>query len=375
MDSKNPSRFSLILLLIISSILFLQSSADGSGSVYFLDSSTHHYFQSPSSEPKSMSLPEVGAAISVLLGFAPPSTLSSMSSEKLNEVLVANPFNRPYAVFSLEINRFGDKHPELGSDLFSKALKREVTIEDAEIQLSDENELSLVSLNEPVTADMELSDADLTDFASWLGGTYLNTAPEPLTGELTVPLANGVQIKLHMSKKADREFTRSLIALNQNVWRAVTLHEDLAGSIPTPAELIEGRFDGLKAFEEHYGTDDIVQEGAELLVTALSKIYDSLKTLYKGQLVGVVIFNRSPAKESDTMLTVKFTMRPTSRLLEEKEGSHDASLLIAEVLLVRRTLAWITGIIFLISTLMGTWFLLYMPLTRDTLLYSNVKLD
>ena len=34
-------------------------------------------------QSKSMSLPEVGAAISVLLGFAPPSTLSSESSEKV----------------------------------------------------------------------------------------------------------------------------------------------------------------------------------------------------------------------------------------------------------------------------------------------------
>ncbi|XP_071706484.1 uncharacterized protein [Rutidosis leptorrhynchoides] len=322
-----------------------------------------------------MSLLEVGAAISVLLGFEPPSTLSYASSEKLNEVLMANPFIRPHAVFLLEINGFGDKQLEVGSDdVFSSALKSEVVTEDAEIQLSDEDDVSLVSLNEPLSADMEFTDKDLTDFASWLGGSYVNVASEPLTGELTVPLANDVQLKLHMSKKADQEFTKSIISLIRNVERAVQLHEDLAGRSPMPAELIKGRFDGFKAFQEHYGTNDIVQRGAELLVTSVSKIYDFLQRTYEGQIVGVVVFNGSPAEESDMMLSVKYTTRPSPRWLEEKEGSRD-SVLIAEVLLVRRTLAWITGIILLISTLMGVWFLLYMPITRDTLLYSNVKLD
>ncbi|KAI3746914.1 hypothetical protein L6452_09356 [Arctium lappa] len=375
MDSRKPPSCTLILL-IISSILFLQSRADGSGSVYFLDSSTHYYFRSRLSESKSMSLPEVGSAISVLLGFAPPSTLSSASSEKLNEVLIANPFDRPHAVFLLEINGFGDKlsGSDSDSDVFSRALKSDVAIGDAEIQLSDEDELSLVSLNEPVASDMEFTDNDLTNFAFWLGGSYVNTASEPLSGELTIPLANDVQLKLHMSKDADREFARSIISLIHNVERAVQLHEDLSRSMLTLSELIKGRFDGLKAFQEHYGTRDIVQKGAELLVTSVSKIYDSLQTTYKGQIVGVIVFNGSPGEESDSMLTVKFTTRPSPRWLEEK-GSHADAIRIAEVILVRRTLAWITGIILIIATLMGICFLMNMPLTRDTLLYSNVKLD
>ncbi|KAI3775957.1 hypothetical protein L1987_45717 [Smallanthus sonchifolius] len=379
MDSKRPQMFSVILL-VVSSILCFQSRADGTGSVYFLDSSTHNYFKSPSSESKSISLPEVGAAVSVLLGFAPPSTLSSTSSEKLNEVLIANPFNRPHAVFLLEISGFGDKELELGSDsdVFSKALKSEIAIEDADIQLSDEDELSLVSLNEPLLADMEFTDTDLTNFASWFGGSYVNNELESLSGELTIPLANDAQLKLHMSKKADRKFIASIISLIHNVKRAIQVHEDLVGSVPTPAELINGRFDGFKAFQEHYGTDDIVPKGAELLVTSISKIYDSLQTTYKGEIVWIVVFTSSPAKESNMMLNIKLTTRASPRWLEEeKEGSRDAAAraLIAEVLLVRRTLAWITGIILIIATLMGIWFLMYMPLTKDTLLYSNVKLD
>ncbi|XP_076924974.1 uncharacterized protein LOC143587613 [Bidens hawaiensis] len=375
MDSKTP----FAILLIISSILCLQSKADGTGSVYFFDSDTHNYFQSQPSESKSISLPEVGAAVSVLLGFAPPSTLSSASSAKLNEVLKANPFNRPHAVFLLEINGFEDKQLELGSnsDLFSKAFKSELAIGDADIQLSDEDELSLVSLNEPLP--MEFTDTDLTNFASLFGGSYVNDELESLSGELTIPLANDAQLKLDMSKEADRKFVTGILSLIHNVQRAKQVHEDLVGSGPTPAELINGRFDGFKAFQEQYGNNDIVQKGAELLTTAISKIYSSLQTTYKGEIVGTVIFTKSsPAKQSDTILNIKLAKNPSPRWLEEeKEASNDAAarILIAEVLLVRRTLAWITGIILVIATLMGVWFLLYMPLTRDTLLYSNVKLD
>ncbi|KAL8211374.1 hypothetical protein R6Q57_005811 [Mikania cordata] len=355
MDSKRPPIFPVILL-IASSILCLQSMADGTGSVYFLDSSTRNYFQSRSSESKFISITEVGAAVSVLLGFAPPSTLSSASSEKLNEVLMADPFNRPHAVFLLEISGFGaDEQPELGSDsgVFSKALKHEIAIGDADIQLSEEDELSLVSLNKPLPVDMEFTDTDLTNFASLFGGSYANSELESLSGELTIPLANDAQLKLYLSKKADREFTTSIISLIHNVQRAIQVHEDLDGS--TPAELINGRFDGFKAFQEHYGTDDIVQKGSELLVKAVSKIYDSLQTTYNGELVGIVSFTRSSAEESDMMLNIKMTTRASPRWLEEKdERSHDAShALIAEVLLVRRTLAWITGIILIIATLMG----------------------
>ncbi|KAM0038180.1 hypothetical protein Hdeb2414_s0013g00411821 [Helianthus debilis subsp. tardiflorus] len=366
MDSKT---FSLILL-ITSSILCIQPRADGTDSVYFLDSSSHSYFRPRSSPSKSMSLPEVGAAVSVLLGFAPPSTLSSASSEKLNEVLLPNPFNRPHAVFFLEITGFRDMQPELGfkSNIFSKAFKSEVAIGTAEIQFSDEDELTLFSLNKPLPED--LTDNDITNFASWLGGSYVNTAPEPLSGELTIPLANDVQLKLHMSKNADREFITSIISLFHYV-RELTA-APMCSPENMPAELMKGRFDGFKDFQYHYGTDDIVQKGAELLVTSVSKMYDYLRRS-QGRIVGVVVFIDSPAKESDTMPTLNFT-KASPRRLEEKEGSRDAAL-IAEMLLVRRTLAWLTSIILIIATLMGVWFLMYMPLTRDTLLYSNVKLD
>lgn len=36
--------------------------------------------------------------------------------------------------------------------------------------------------------------------ASWMGGLYVANALKPLNGELTIPLAGGANLNLHMSK-------------------------------------------------------------------------------------------------------------------------------------------------------------------------------
>lgn len=54
------------------------------------------------------------------------------------------------------------------------------------------------------------------------------------------------------------------------------------------------------------------------------------------------------------MLNVMFTSRPSARWLAESK--IPTNMTIVEVLLVRRTLAWITGIILIIATLLGVSF-------------------
>uniref|UniRef100_A0A5B6ZQP0 DUF7794 domain-containing protein n=1 Tax=Davidia involucrata TaxID=16924 RepID=A0A5B6ZQP0_DAVIN len=382
MDSHSCNSFRLLIIL---SLLCLQSRADGTGSIFFLDSPTHQYFRPRSSdaalEAHSMVLPEVGAAVSVLLGFAPPAMLSAASSLKLNEVLMPNPFDRPRTVFMLEVRgAFKDSQIMVDSDntLFGSAFKSKVIFgpNNADVQLPDEDEVSVVSLNEPLSFDIdaEFTNKELNDFASWLGGSYITNALEPLNGELTIPLTSGAHMNLHMSKKADREFTTNLVSLIRNIRRAMEMHQDLYGSMHKPAELMTGIFYGIKALQEEYVDEGVAQQGVELFTASISKIFDSLQAVYKGQIVGVIFFNGTPSSELETMLNVKFTSRSSPRWLEEIKASP-SSTIVQEVVLVRRTLAWITGIILLIATLIGVYFLMYMPLTRDTLLYSNVKLD
>lgn len=364
-------------LVTVSSFFFSQARAQGTASLFFIDSSTHRFLRNPASndvvKPDSMSLPEVSAAVSVLLGFAPPAALSAAGSSKLNEVLMPNPFNRPRAVFVLEVR--GISGPNLvvkDQAMFRTAYETKIDFgsNKAEIVLPDESEVSVFSLDEQLA---DYSDNQIGDFASWMGGSYVADTLEALNGELTIPLANGDQLKLHMSKEADRKFTTSLLVLIRNFRRAMELHEDLLHSIQSPAELLTGCFDGIKVLEEQYGSEGVAQNGMQVLLAAMTKIFDSLEHAYQGQIVGAILFNGVAPVESGKMLNVMFTSRPSARWLAESK--IPTNMTIVEVLLVRRTLAWITGIILIIATLLGVYFLLNMPITRDTLLYSNVKLD
>ncbi|XP_022980329.1 uncharacterized protein LOC111479729 [Cucurbita maxima] len=346
------------------------------GSVIFVDSSSHQYLRSHStddgSEVSSMSLPEVAATVSVLLGFAPPSTLSASGSSKLNGILMPNPLDRPRSVFMLEIK--GTHDPEvvsLVSGMSSNVLtsKVHVSSESADIQLPGEDEVSVVPLNEPLAA---YTDEDISEFASFIGGSYVADASKTLNGELTVPLTDAVKIYLHLSKTGDREFIGRLLCLIHNIKRAIHIHEDLSQNVQSPSELITGSFDSIKAFQDQSDSEVDAGHRSRLFIVALSKIFQLLQKAYDGQIVGVVLFSGSSSPNADKGLNVIFNPRSTPRWLVEEVKLNTT---IQEVILVRTTLAWITGIILLIATLMGSCCLLRMPLTRDTLLYSNVKLD
>ncbi|KAI5600743.1 hypothetical protein BDE02_01G045200 [Populus trichocarpa] len=364
---------SVLHLFVIFSLLFSLAKAETAGSVFFIDSQTRQYLRTPSPKDvvQSMSLREVGAAVSVLLGFAPSDALSVASSSKLNEVLMPNPFNRPRAVFMLEVTGEIPSVAEQANAMFNGAFKSKIVLgsDKAGIELPGE-EVSVVSLDEELA---DFTDKEISDFASWLGGSYVVDPLEAWNGELAIPLASGATTSFHMSKKANREFIASLLALFRNSRRAVEMHEDLSQSTQPPAELLKGCFDGLKALGEQYGPEGAAQKGLELLLTTLSKMFDSLQTAYKGQIAGVIFFNTAPASESETVLDVVLTSQPSARWLEETKTPSNGT--IAEVALVRMTLAWITGIVLIIATLLGIYYLLNMPITRDTLLYSNVKLD
>lgn len=367
--------------VICTFILFLslfspQARGDASGSVFFIDSSSNQFLRTRSSndEHPSISLKEVGASVPVLLGFAPPSTLSASSSSKLNEVLIPNPFNRPRAVFLLEVNGINGLEKIVQDNaMFSKSLwdTNYIGSDKVDIQLPDENDVSVSSLDEQLE---DFTDKEISDFSSLIGGSYAPDALEPLNGVLSVPLPNGALVNLHMSKEAERKFVIGLLSLTQNVKRAIQRHHDLSQSTLSPAELLTGCFNGIKVLQEQDEAEIIAQQGVELLLVTLTKIFGSLQEAYKGQIVGIIYCQTATPQESSKKFNVILTPPHyhRARWLEEVNALNTT---FAEVALVRITLAWITGIILLVSTLMGTCYLLYMPITRDTLLYSNVKLD
>ncbi|KAK2394618.1 putative type 1 membrane protein [Trifolium repens] len=366
----------IFTFLFFLSLLSPQARGEASGSVFFIDSSTNQFLRTRSSndEKPSILLQEVGAAVPILLGFAPPSTLSASSSSKLNEVLIPNPFNRPRAVFLLEVNGInGFEKIVQDNVMFSKSSwdTNVVGSDKVDIQLPDEIDVSVHSLDDQLE---EFTDKEISDFSSLIGGSYAADALEPLNGVLTIPLENGALVNLHMSKKAERKFVIGLLSLTRNVKRAIQIHQELSHSRLSPAELLTGSFNGIKVLQEEEEAEIIAQHGVELFLVTLTKLFGSLQEAYKGQIVGIIYCQTATPQESGKKFDVIFTPPHyhAARWLEEVNSLNTT---IAEVALVRRTLAWITGIILLVSTLMGTCYLLYMPITRDTLLYSNVKLD
>jgi len=341
----------------------------------FLDGIDHTYLRTERSglanKIDAMTTTEIASTISVLLGLAPSSSLSIESSSKLNNVLLPNPFDKPHAVLVLEVRGTGApplmvSHPkyEVDSSVGYKVLGSD----SVDIELSDEEEISVVSIDEDSTC-VACLDGEFTDLAHLLGGSY-DSSMESHSGELTFTLASGSSMKLYLSKQADLKFALGLANLVRGVKNAVKAHQDLIGTDRSTAELLNGVFTGLESLKE-YG-HDASEKGLELLQTTLYNLFSQLQKEYQGKIVGVIVFTENSSTDSvSSLISLKYPSR-ISRVLSQVGASK---LIILQIALVGTSIAWITGIIFLIATLIGVYLLFDMPLTRDTLLYCNVKLD
>lgn len=71
-----------------------------------------------------------------------------------------------------------------------------------------------------------------------------------------------------------------------------------------------------------------------------------------GQIVGVIVLDERVNQESANLLSIGSSSHLSARSMAEVEGIPSAAI-IAQVILVRLTLAWLTGIILLIATILG----------------------
>lgn len=79
---------------------------------------------------------------------------------------------------------------------------------------------------------------------------------------------------------------------------------------------------------------------------------DYLLTLYAGEAVAVLLFSEAHSSQPQRMLDVTFSSNPTARFLEEVEPSLNSTI-VEEIALVRLTVAWASGILFLIAAYIG----------------------
>ncbi|CAM0911492.1 unnamed protein product [Alopecurus aequalis] len=368
------ARHRLLLLLPLLALAFsiAVASAEGQGdSAAFIDGASHRYLRDQQDDQAtSMSLDEVSAAVSVLLGFAPPAMLPSHSFAKLDKVLLPNPFDRPRAVFLVQLDGSYASVDGFISESGSIFKTKIEGAKNAATGLTDKDELIVIRSDESldVHSGADSLDNGLADLAIWLEGSYQKT-----DGKLNIPLKSGNILTLLVSKGADLEFASSLISLLKTIKRGIQVHEDFSGGIVSPAELLVCHFTGIKALEGEYGSAEIVKQGAEVLRTALTKAFDQLQEAYNGKIVGLVISTSEASTSLASIIDAPSSLHFSRRLAEASRTNASAS--IAAIILVRLSLAWTTGIILLVSTLIGICCLMNMPLTRDTLLYSNVKID
>ncbi|GLJ40478.1 hypothetical protein SUGI_0834260 [Cryptomeria japonica] len=356
-------------------------SGSGSGLVLLLDNPDHSYFRTQSlSQEAYMTQSDIAATMSVLLGFAPSASLS-VSSSKLDALLTPNPFKRPHAVLVLEARGINQETLS-GLDFSNFGLEsysyRHLVAESSDTAFDfPEDEVMLVSLKGASDDENDLHsiEKELSDLALWLGGFYTG-GQQPMQGNLSIPLSKESSLTLNLLKGADQIFAKELVSLYQNIRRVAVMHENLAESSLDTAELLLGSFAGVEALQEHYGHNNIPCKGLELFLNVAVKLFNSLQLSYGGQIVGIVAMNSNVVPSSEEMFDIKLTSR-NSHLLSELDSSKRLPPNFAEVQakLIRKAVAWSMAFILLVTTLVGVYYLFNMPITRDTLLYSNVKLD
>jgi hypothetical protein len=193
------------LLIVVPLFLTLASAAPGHGqghhgeaSAVFIDAAPHRYLRDQQTDDQgtSMSFNEVSAVVSVLLGFAPPAALAVLSSSQLNKLLIPNPFDRPRAVFLVQIAGSNASADNFISEASSTFKTRIEGANNAATGLTDKDELIIIrsdeSLDHPESGFLA---SELSSLANWLEGSYQKSS-----GKLVIPLESGNSLTLVLDK-------------------------------------------------------------------------------------------------------------------------------------------------------------------------------
>ncbi|CAL5014214.1 unnamed protein product [Urochloa decumbens] len=289
---------------------------DREASAVFIDAASHRYLrdQPADDQEASMSLNEVSAAISVLLGFAPPTSLPALSSSQLNKVLLPNPFDRPRAVFLVQIAGSDASADSFVSEASSTLKTRIEGANNAATGLTDKDELIIIHSDESLDhTGSDLLDSELSSLANWLEGSYQKSS-----GKLVIPLESGNSLTLLLHKEADLEFVSSLASLLKTTERAIQAHEDFSGVI-SPAELSVCHFTGIKALQDEYASTEIVKQGTEIVRRAVTKAFQSLDGAYKGKIVGLLMSTKESPSFLGSIIEAPSSLHISRRLEEASQ--------------------------------------------------------
>ncbi|KAJ7535264.1 hypothetical protein O6H91_12G025600 [Diphasiastrum complanatum] len=343
---------SLASILVLADWIHASSSPDeasGSGSVLFLEGGTHKFLRpavkGSDFQASTFSGSDVWSAVAVLLGIAPPLSMSTSSATKLDKLLFPDPFHRPRSVLALAL-------PTLHKDVLKESLPNilgmssyklhPLTVDDRETTKVSGNDVRVKFLTTDDSHDNpDLLEHELDDLARILGGKYVDLGE----GHVSIPLPTGSEYKLFLSK--------GLAQVSQ-------IHSDL----------FLGTLRGVKISNELAG-GSLELQASEIFLFLVSKIVLAMETSYEGKFVAVLVMPMETAKDSvEDILGIDLLQRTTRSLVEESSDTSDKV-----EKLTRNALTTVTALILIVAALLGSYFLFSMPLTRDTLLYSGAKLD
>lgn len=331
------------------------------GSVSFIESTPGSYLRSASSnrlQGSIFSYADVSAVMAVLLGAAPQSSISDESASKLNELVAPNPFHRPNAVLLLTLEQIKGVD-QRGNSASVSAQHRGLQLEATRGLFVLPEDAMLLSLNTTFQESV-VTDGELRELASFLGASY-EASKEPSSGVLSLGLPDGDMITLDFDKKQDKALGYKLHTLFRHM-------EDVATNLDTRSTgLVAGALTVAKELYEEPDSSVTLREASELLHLVATKVFTYLDTALNGGLVGVIVHAQ------EQIFDMSLNWGP-SRLQLLQAPSNTITSTVAEVL-TETIIAYITGILFIVALIIGTCFLFKMPVTRDTLLYSGVKLD
>lgn len=124
-------------------------------------------------------------------------------------------------------------------------------------------------------------DKELSDFASWLSGSYVS-------GEPTISFENKADLRFQLIKKVDTDFVPYLISLMYNVQRVVKIHQDWSGGVRHLSEQKTGRCDGFKSPKGYYRGAGVAQV-VRLLTTMILRMFETLNAVYQVQIVAALL--------------------------------------------------------------------------------------
>lgn len=381
------ARFVLALLAVsvticLASVINAAPQDNLVGKVFFLEGGHQEYLRQTLSEDnvedEAISGGDNAAAIAVLLGIPPPLFLSPAASARLDSLLSPNPFKRPHAVIALTIRGITSESPrieeieeilELHSSvqqrpLYANGFQRPHELPGTDVVIQSLN-------NGEYTLDLEQG---LKALVSLLEGVY-EEGEEAEKITLIVPFLTGdLSMSLDLEERADRSFAEELLALFHSTQSVSGQY----GGEKAPAKLFLGTFSALELMEE--GSDHR-RDATKLFLHTAARVLSVLEAKYDGKMVGVFsLLSGAPGTRVLPMFSIKDPRSSRSLLVQAAAPSPAASsnetLFEAEIeKLLSRSLLLVTVLILLIASGLGSCFLLFMPLTRDTLLYANVKLD